>query len=214
MTRLASGVLLILATLTGLWLGSTYFSFLAGICAVLLTYEAINLYPRRGWNGRTLLLCAIPLLAYGAAVFLYSAVGPWAVLSGLAIIWATDVGAFFVGRHLGKTPLAPVLSPKKTYEGLAGGMAAAVLVSALVRYPQVNDFSSNDALAAIGIGLGLAVLATLGDIAESAYKRQCGVKDSSSLIPGHGGFLDRLDSTLLPLPLIALGILFLREVGS
>ena len=93
-------------------------------------------------------------------------------------------------------------------------MAAAVLVSALVRYPQVNDFSSNDALAAIGIGLGLAVLATLGDIAESAYKRQCGVKDSSSLIPGHGGFLDRLDSTLLPLPLIALGILFLREVGS
>ncbi|MFN7901726.1 MAG: phosphatidate cytidylyltransferase [Holosporales bacterium] len=214
MIRVCSGILLILTTLTGLWLNSPYFSLLAGLCAVFAWHEAIHIYPNKCLTGKKLALCAIPLLAYWAAVFLYNTVGPWALLSGLVIIWATDSGAFLIGRRWGKTPLAPVLSPKKTWEGLVGGMMSAILVSGLVRYLQVNDFSGNDALAAISIGLGLSTLATLGDIIESAYKRHCGVKDSSNLIPGHGGFLDRLDSTLLPLPLIAFGVFIIREIGT
>lgn len=105
----------------------------------------------------------------------------------LAIVWATDIGAYFAGRGFGGPLLAPKLSPKKTWSGLIGGAVAALIVGALIA------IAGGLPLTCAWIGAPLAVLAQAGDIYESALKRKAGVKDSGSLLPGHGGLLDRLD---------------------
>ncbi|MEA2528782.1 MAG: phosphatidate cytidylyltransferase [Thermomicrobiales bacterium] len=114
----------------------------------------------------------------------------------ILITWLSDSGAYLVGRSFGRRPLIPVVSPKKTVEGLAGGLGAAALTGALA----VSLFGL-DVSWAIGLLLGLVVgsLGVVGDLAESIMKRQAGVKDSGTLIPGHGGMLDRLDALLFTL---------------
>ena len=118
----------------------------------------------------------------------------------LAVVWATDTGAFAAGRTFGGPRLAPRFSPNKTWSGLLGGVVCAAAVGAvtglLVASPHIG------ALALLS-GL-LAVVAQMGDLAESIAKRHFGVKDSSGLIPGHGGLLDRLDGMLTVIPAVAL----------
>jgi len=109
-----------------------------------------------------------------------------------ALVWATDTGAFLAGRLIGGPKLAPVISPNKTWAGLAGGIAAAALVG-LVTYWLLP--TGNSPWLAVVSG-ALALVEQAGDLFESAAKRQAGVKDSSNLIPGHGGALDRLDGLL------------------
>jgi phosphatidate cytidylyltransferase len=117
----------------------------------------------------------------------------------LACIWVGDSGAYYVGKNFGKHKMSPRISPNKTLEGLAGGIvttfaAAAVAAWALgLEWPLVHI----GALAAI-----LAVTAPLGDLVESLFKRDSGVKDSSALLPGHGGLLDRTDSLIYPAPFV------------
>ncbi len=113
--------------------------------------------------------------------------------------WAGDTGAFYVGRALGRHPLAPRLSPKKTVEGALGGAAATVAAAALGRPWIWPRFAWGHAIL---IGLVLAVAGMLGDLCESAVKRAAGVKDSGGLIPGHGGVLDRLDSVIFAGPVL------------
>jgi phosphatidate cytidylyltransferase len=105
-----------------------------------------------------------------------------------------DSGAYFAGRAVGKRKLLPEVSPSKTVEGAAGGLAGAVVVALLAR----AVFFPRPALEVIGLALAIAVLAELGDLCESAVKRAFGAKDSGWIIPGHGGILDRLDSLLFP----------------
>lgn len=111
----------------------------------------------------------------------------------IVVTWLSDTGAYLVGRSIGKTSLSPVISPKKTVEGLVGGLLAAVLFGLLA-----NDVFGLDLpiLVAATVALILALLGVLGDLAESLIKRQAGVKDSGTLIPGHGGMLDRIDALL------------------
>lgn len=117
----------------------------------------------------------------------------------LLTIWASDTGAYALGKTMGRHKLAPLISPKKTYEGLLGAMAGAVIVTLLFKNRMgMNIFTS------IGIGILIGVLGQLGDILESVAKRVCDVKDSSSLIPGHGGILDRIDSFLFTAPFLYL----------
>ena len=117
----------------------------------------------------------------------------------LIVVFATDTCAYFVGRTIGKTPLAPNISPNKTREGSIAGFVGAVVASAL----SVNLLGLNAImLEAILLGSIIGILAQLGDLAESSMKRKAGVKDSGFLIPGHGGLLDRIDSILLPLPVV------------
>jgi phosphatidate cytidylyltransferase len=104
------------------------------------------------------------------------------------VVWATDTFAYFAGRMFGGPKLAPVLSPKKTWSGLIGGMVGAAIVSSVYA---ATWFPSWIALAVVAAAL--AVVAQIGDIFESALKRNYGVKDSGYLIPGHGGVLDRVD---------------------
>ncbi len=115
----------------------------------------------------------------------------------LLTIWASDTGAYAMGKTLGKYKLAPLISPKKTYEGLIGAMGGAMLVMLL--FHNRMGMSSGQAL---GVGLLIGVLGQLGDILESIGKRVCEVKDSSALIPGHGGILDRIDSFLFTTPFL------------
>jgi len=119
----------------------------------------------------------------------------------LAVVMVGDAGAYIVGRAFGKTPLAPVLSPKKTVEGLVGGIGFSVATAVFLRQTALTDL----ALAtAVGLGLSMALLGVVGDLFESLLKRSAGIKDTSSLLPGHGGVLDRIDSLLFAAPFLFL----------
>jgi len=113
------------------------------------------------------------------------------------VIWASDTGAYYIGSSLGKHKLYPKISPKKSVEGLIGGMLAAAGVALLSRTWLLPAVSVEEAVI---LGSVLAVAGTLGDLVESLFKRSVGVKDSGNLIPGHGGMLDRMDSMLFAAP--------------
>ena len=124
------------------------------------------------------------------------------------VVWATDIGGYFVGRAVGGPKLAPRISPKKTWSGLAGAAAAAAATGALVALA----FGFAGLAMAAALGAALAVVAQLGDLMESAVKRRLDVKDSGTLIPGHGGILDRIDGLLAAAP--ALALVYLLYEGS
>ncbi|MDE1976401.1 MAG: phosphatidate cytidylyltransferase [Elusimicrobia bacterium] len=113
-------------------------------------------------------------------------------------VWATDIAAYAVGKTLGSHPLAPALSPKKTWEGAAAGFAAALLASSVFSALSRGVLPIAEALA---LGALIGVFGQLSDLAESLIKRAVGVKDSGAILPGHGGIMDRFDSFLLAAPL-------------
>ncbi|MGJ4804974.1 phosphatidate cytidylyltransferase [Luteimonas sp. SDU82] len=129
------------------------------------------------------------------------------LLAALMIVWATDTGAYFAGRRFGKRKLAPRISPNKTVEGLLGGVAAGVAV-ALVMAPLAGASLAQLPLVAVA-ALATVVFSVVGDLFESLLKRHVGAKDSGTLIPGHGGVLDRLDSVLAALPVFAVAKIWL-----
>ncbi len=117
-----------------------------------------------------------------------------------AVVWATDIGAYMAGRRIGGPRLAPRWSPRKTWAGLIGGAVCA----ALVGWGTARFLGSASVAPLVLVSAGLAIVEQFGDLAESAAKRRFGVKDSSGLIPGHGGLLDRLDGLLAVVPAVAL----------
>ncbi len=124
------------------------------------------------------------------------------VLFVCLIVWAADTGAYFTGKSLGKHKMAPHVSPNKTIEGLIGGIVTAIVVAWLSAKWFHVEFKSPVAM--ILITLLTVVFAVLGDLVESMFKRVSGVKDSSNIIPGHGGVLDRIDSLTAAFPIFAL----------
>ncbi|HUO94964.1 MAG TPA: phosphatidate cytidylyltransferase [Steroidobacteraceae bacterium] len=127
--------------------------------------------------------------------------GAWLLLYMLLLVWAADIGAYFAGRRFGRLKLAPEVSPNKTWEGVIGGTVLGLVV-ALVG---ARVFA---APAVSFVGLGLAVVGTsmVGDLTESMFKRYAHLKDSGSLLPGHGGVLDRIDSITSAVPFYVLGL--------
>jgi len=142
------------------------------------------------------LLVAFPL-SYAVPLHGLGSVGPRLLLFACAITWAADTVAYFVGRAFGKHPLAPHLSPKKTWEGSVGSMVGSLLVAYAFSYWIKIPVGHLLAMGAIG-----NVAGQMGDLLESAYKRSAGVKDSGGLLPGHGGILDRIDALVLCIPVI------------
>jgi phosphatidate cytidylyltransferase len=131
-------------------------------------------------------------------------IGRPTVLWILALVWATDIGAYAVGRAIGGPRLAPRFSPNKTWSGLAGGVVCAAAAGAVTAL-----LLGSSAIGLVALLSGaLAVVAQAGDLVESVAKRRFGVKDSSGLIPGHGGLLDRLDGMLAVVPAVALMNIF------
>ena len=175
---------------------------IAPVVAVVMLSRAIG----DGEEFRTSVLraaWAVLSVAYAGGLFSYASLlreapdGRQLVYFAALTTWAGDIGAYYVGSRLGRRPLAPRVSPKKTVEGALGGIAAAVLIAALGSgwvWPRLPLAT------AIWVGGVLAVVGMLGDLSESLVKRAAGVKDSGTLIPGHGGVLDRLDSLVFCVP--------------
>jgi phosphatidate cytidylyltransferase len=122
--------------------------------------------------------------------------GEWWAFTALPAAWLADGGAYFVGRAIGRHKLSPRVSPKKTWEGYLGGIPVAVIGCALLATAWQLRVPAITPLKGALLGLVVSILAPMGDLGESMLKRQFGIKDSSNLLPGHGGFMDRIDSTL------------------
>lgn len=117
----------------------------------------------------------------------------------LLVVWLGDAGAYYTGKNLGKHKLSPRISPKKTIEGLIGGVTTSVIAALIIHFTFFREFPI---LHAIIAGVILSAAGVVGDLAESMWKRSADVKDSGTLIPGHGGFLDRFDSILFTAPIL------------
>ena len=130
------------------------------------------------------------------------------VLFTLALVWAADTGAFFAGRWLGRVPLAPRVSPKKTWEGVIGG----VLASGVVAWIAATWVFSVDTWPFVLTCVAVAALSVVGDLTESMLKRAAGLKDSGSVFPGHGGMLDRIDSVTAAAPALVFALIGLKVI--
>lgn len=162
---------------------------------------------RRGVQRTGLMVAGFVVILPAALAFVV--LGPREVLLILILVWIADTGAYFAGRAWGRRKLAPNISPGKSWEGALGGTAAA-LVYAIILGTFIEGLLWVPYLLAAAL---LAVLSIVGDLFESAAKRQAAVKDSGTLLPGHGGLLDRIDSATAALPAAALLWPFLRSAA-
>jgi phosphatidate cytidylyltransferase len=167
-----------------------------GLGAALVTALVAGLMTRRAAMAWGILYIGIPAFALLVIEWTWFGLTFWAML----VTWATDICAYFAGRSIGGAKLAPRLSPKKTWSGLAGGMLGAGIVGWITAY----YFDLGNPFLYIGAPMGL--IAQGGDLYESWVKRRAGVKDSGTILPGHGGALDRLDG-LLPVVVVTLALL-------
>lgn len=210
-----------------------FFGLLLGVVAILGRYDLPaldkpdNLYPftisvvifgvllvevltpRRSWERVTNTFTGIFLIPWSLAHLInirdLSPYGEYLTLFMIVTVWICDTGAYFTGRFLGRHKLNKEVSPKKTWEGAIGGTLLAVGGALLMRHLFLPVFSVQTA---VYLGLLVAVVGQVSDLAESVLKRSTGVKDSSHLLPGHGGFLDRFDSYLLLAPVFYYVVLF------
>jgi phosphatidate cytidylyltransferase len=130
------------------------------------------------------------------------------VLLLMLVVWGSDTAAYYTGTRIGRRPLAPTVSPKKTIEGAAGGIAGALAAAFLARAWFMHRLTPLDCVL---IGAGLGAIGLLGDLVESMFKRGAGCKDSATLVPGHGGILDRVDSLLYAAPALYYYYLLVME---
>lgn len=200
--RIATGVILATVTFIALWQGDIVFTVFVALCAVIMLYE---------WRGLTaplnpfmtllgipyILLPCFSLIGLRMLQFTDHPLSFWPTLYVIAVVAATDTGAYISGRCIGGPKLAPSISPKKTWSGLLGGMSSGVVVSYLLSSELVIPSNLPEAIA---VGMIVAVVSQMGDLFESWIKRKAGVKDSGTLLPGHGGLLDRVDGLLFAAP--------------
>jgi phosphatidate cytidylyltransferase len=137
--------------------------------------------------------------------------GPEYVLYLLLIIWFADSGAYFTGRALGKHKLLPKVSPGKTWEGVAGGIAVTLVIAIIA--VNILSVSSSSSILFILITLLSVIYSVIGDLTESMFKRMVNLKDSSHLLPGHGGILDRIDSLTAALPVFVAGLWLMEKLA-
>ena len=186
--------------------------------SALLWLVIVPAWLMAGWKVKRPLLMALTgwavLVPTGLAMLDLRAATPepWILLFVMCLVWVADIAAYFAGRRFGKNKLAPSISPGKTWEGVAGALLG-VSVYAVLVWSFSPYFSHREVLPILLLAswwwTGLAVI---GDLFESAIKRQAGVKDSGALLPGHGGLLDRIDALTSTLPLAALAML-LQKLG-
>lgn len=205
--RAASAVVMLVIVAAALWAGGWVWSIFAGLLGLGVFFEWTAIVWRMTKSPvRRIVALALGVLYIGFGAAMIGALGndelmgfsegrlPWALIGIVAIVIATDTGAYFSGRTIGGPKIAPAISPSKTWAGLLGGMLCAALV---VAYISTQDTGMPIPLVGGMIaGALLAVVAQAGDFLESWMKRRAGLKDSGKLIPGHGGLFDRLDGLL------------------
>ena len=184
--------------------------------SALLWLVIVPTWLMAGWKVRQPVLMALTgwavLIPTGLAMLDLRETSPWMLLFVMCLVWVADIAAYFAGRRFGKHKLAPSISPGKTWEGVAGALLG-VSVYVLLVWSFSPHFPYREMLPMLLLAswwwVGLAVI---GDLFESAIKRQAGVKDSGALLPGHGGLLDRIDALTSTLPLAAMAML-LQKLG-
>jgi len=187
--RVVSSVVLAVFALIVTWFGGTIFLLFWGAAAATMFWEWIRMTSYRpSWVALGVVYAAVFLVAM--LILRNDSYGFFAIVWLFALIWAADIAAYFVGRAVGGPKLWPAISPNKTWSGAIAGTIAGVLAGVTVVW------FAGLALRPIHVIIALIVViaAQLGDLMESAIKRRFGVKDSSQLIPGHGGVMDRCDS--------------------
>ena len=190
------------------------FKFYYLIVPLLTTTFFIKLYKKRdskpfanlGYTFLGIIYVAVPFALINELVLTNNGYEPTLLLGCLFILWGSDTGAYFAGRFLGKRKLFERVSPKKTWEGFFGGAILAMLIAFIL----TQYFNCVLPWQWYIVAVIISVTGTLGDLVESLFKRSIAIKDSGSLIPGHGGFMDRFDGLLLSMPFI---ITFLKIFG-
>jgi phosphatidate cytidylyltransferase len=212
-----AGVGLFLAFVAAAYLASLVaLAVLAGVTLLALPTLVMFTSPREAVllasSASSVFATLYVALGAGAMVGL-RAIGWKPVVFLLAIVWAGDSAAYYVGRRWGKRRLAPVISPKKTWEGLWGQLAAGLVFGAAgaVLLSRAARGAPRTLVIGAALGLVVSVVAVVGDLLESTFKRSCAVKDSGGLLPGHGGLLDRLDSLLYASPVLLCALTFVPE---
>lgn len=185
-----------LAAITLLWVGISIRVFFARVTGLPVNRIFVGVtgvfFPPAAWLG---------------FVAMYASFGISMVISLLAIVWVADIMAYFTGMAFGKHRMSPAISPKKSWEGVAGGMLSVILLGLIFAWflPEIKTIpgvivQNMGVVAWLAVAFVLVSLSIVGDLFESALKRQAGIKDSSNLLPGHGGFYDRLDAMMPTLP--------------
>lgn len=179
-------------------IADVFFIFLLGAVALTLWTRRplVEGLPAAGISSSGLIFVALPL-TYAIRLHGQETNGPKLLLFALVITWVGDTVAYFVGRGIGKHKLAPHLSPNKTWEGTVASLLGALLVGFVFSRWMIVPIPHLLGMAAAG-----NVAGQMGDLLESAFKRSAGVKDSGSLLPGHGGVLDRIDALILTFPVV------------
>ncbi len=173
--------------------------FVSLIFAIALMVRVVFSKNRFNFDDAGVLTLTMLYIGFGFNMFVQArTVGLGMLMYLLLTVWSTDSGAYLVGRKIGKTKLAPQISPNKTWEGSIGGTVVAIIVGIIFSVTGLIHFGI---LATILMTLFLSIAGQLGDLVESSLKRYYGVKDSGRILPGHGGILDRFDSLLLVLPM-------------
>ena len=200
--RIISAVILLPIALIAIFYSKDLFLFLAIAVAILMTMEWLdmskNMTDQKKWRLIGFCYIAIPIYSVIKLRNLNTEILFWM----FAVIWSTDIFAFFAGKSLGGAKIAPTISPNKTWSGLIGGILASMIIGFLSSF-----MFAGGAIFFIFLSAFLSIIEQLSDLLESKFKRIFGVKDSGNIIPGHGGILDRLDGMRLLSPMVLLMVL-------
>lgn len=221
--RAISGLVLVWVMIECVASENYWYYVLWAVVGALSLYELFSLTAKhlakgKGRQGRQLMmltdLCGSLYILLAVIILLSMQVDWIYVIVLLTLVWGNDVGAYLVGSAIGKHPMAPSISPKKSWEGFFGGLLFSISI-ALVWWglyfqglTTPTDSSTTTKLLWAGLGLVAGVGAVVGDLVESKFKRWIGVKDSGNIIPGHGGMLDRFDALFFAVPIVWLYLKF------
>ena len=209
-------VLLVLAqTIVSLMFKVTWlFWWVASLVIWLMALSWVRVFPTHtNWYGKKLaLMGAVILTAAITAMFYLWQLSAWWLLYVFLLVWCADSGAYFVGRKFGRRKMAPNVSPNKSMEGLAGGLVTGLLVVIIISVFKLQ-LTGVPLVTFVALSALTILASVLGDLFESMLKRRADVKDSGTILPGHGGVLDRIDSLLSATPIFALGFWALQQLG-
>lgn len=208
-------LLVLVITVVSLMLKVTWlFWWTASLVIWLIALSWVRAFPTQTkWYGKHLALLGVVILtACITAIFYLWQLSAWWLLYVFLLVWCADSGAYFVGRKLGRRKMAPNVSPNKSMEGLAGGLITGLLVVVAISVFKLQ-LTGASLVAFVALSALTILASVLGDLFESMLKRRADVKDSGTILPGHGGVLDRIDSLLSATPIFALGFWAIQQLG-
>ncbi|MGP9687873.1 phosphatidate cytidylyltransferase [Psychrobacter sp. AOP22-C1-C5] len=208
-------LLVLVLTLVSLMFTATWlFWWVASLAIWVMALFWVRVFPTHtNWYGKKLaLMGTVILTASITAMFYLWQLSAWWLLYVFLLVWCADSGAYFVGRKFGRRKMAPNVSPNKSMEGLAGGLVTGLLVVIAISVFKLQ-LTGVPLIAFVSLSAITILASVLGDLFESMLKRRALVKDSGTILPGHGGVLDRIDSLLSATPIFALGFWIIQQLG-